>query len=159
MRKYIDYKFLTTLMLLIGLMFMAMEASAASSWQSKSLRFSAIAGETLATGNSVCISGADGKAYKADANDASLRPAVGVIGKGGASGATVEIIVSGILAGQTSASPGARVFLSETAGANTVTAPTNAQAVGWVMPGAASAATSTTYFIMIQTPTSAGAAY
>ena len=158
MRKYLGQKnTVAVLMIFIAVMF-ALTAMA-DSWRQINTRFSATAGETVATGDAVCISGSDGKAYKADANDAALRPAVGVIGKGGASGATVEVVVTGTLAGQPAASPGARVYLSETAGAITATAPTNAQPLGWVMPGAASAATSTSYFIMVNIPSSAGAAY
>lgn len=141
----------------MALVFAGTSAQAAEYWKQKQVRFSATAGETLAAGDVVCIKAADGKAYKADANDADLRPAVGVIDKGGLSTATVEIVTIGVLAGQTAASPGKRLFLSETAGAMTVTAPTNAQALGWVLPG--TAGTSTTYFISVNTPTSGGAGY
>lgn len=145
---------------LILIMLLALTSLAdAAGWRAKYERFSAVAGETLATGNVVCISGSDGYAYQADANDSSLRPAVGVIGKGGASGATVEIVTRGIVYGMTAASPGARLFLSETAAGITTTGPTNAQPIGWVMPGTAGAATSTTYYININIPSSAGAAY
>ena len=123
-------------------------------------RFSATAGATLATGDVVCIAGSDGYAYKADANDSDKRPAIGVIRKGAASGSKVEIIFVGALSGQTAASPGARLFLSETAGAMTTTAPTNAQALGWVLPGStAGASSSTHYFINIDIATSTGAGY
>ncbi len=131
----------------------------AEDWQQKYVRFSAIAGETLVTGDVVCIAAADGYAYKADANDSSLRPAVGIIAKGGTTGHTVEIVTIGVLTGQTAASPGVRVFLSTTAGALMATAPTNAQPMGWVLPGAAAAATSTTYYISVVTPSTAGAGY
>ena len=160
MRKNIGQKFKIAVLAIFLSVLFALPVMAAGSWQQIVTRFSATAGETLATGNVVCIAGTDGKAYKADADDANLRPAVGVIGKGGATGATVEIVVTGILTGQTARSPGARVFLSAaTAGAIAGTAPANAQALGFVMPGAAAAATSTTYFIDVKMPTSAGAAY
>ena len=146
------------LVMFLAVMF-AMPASAASAWKQKVVRFSATAGDTLAVGNVVCIAGSDGYAYKADADDANLRPAVGIIGKGGASGTTVEIVVVGILSGQTAASPGARVFLSATAGALTTVQPTNSQPIGFVMSGATGAATSTTYFIDIKMPSSTGAGY
>jgi len=132
---------------------------AAAQWKQVNSRFGAIAGETLATGNVVAISASDGYAYKADANDSSLRPAVGVIGKGGATGAKVEVVISGILAGMTAQSPGVRLYLSETPGAITSTAPTNPQVLGWVMPGTAGAASSTTYFIDVKVPQSDGPGY
>jgi len=139
---------------------MAFEALAAITWQQKNIRFSGTAGEALSTGDVVAIKPSDGKVYKADADSSTLRPAVGVIGKGGAISTTVEVIVSGIITGMTAASPGARIFLDATSpGVIVTTAPTNAQAIGWVMPGAASAATSTTYFINIQMPVSTGAAF
>lgn len=148
-----------SILMVVMFLFVAVLATQADagSWRSKYVRFSATAGETLAVGNVVCIKPADGKAYLADADDSALRPAVGVIGKGGSSGATVEIVAIGVLAGQTSASPGARLFLSETAGAFTTTGPTNAQALGWVLPGTAGG--STTYFLNVHSPASAGAAY
>ena len=146
-------------LLLVGAFLLVPAVHAAEYFKQAFGRFSAIAGATLATGDVACISGSDGYAYKADANDSAKRPAVGVIRKGAASGSKVEIIFVGVLAGQAAASPGARLFLSETAGAMTTTAPTNAQALGWVLPGAAAAATSTDYFISINTPSSGGAGY
>lgn len=131
----------------------------AANWQQKYERFSATAGETLATGNVVCISGSDGKAYKADADDAAKRPAVGVIGKGGASGAKVEIITRGMIAGMAAATAGGRLYLSTTAGALMNTAPTNAQALGFVVPPDPAATAGTVYFIKVQIPTSLGAGY
>jgi len=108
-------------------------AQAASYWKQTFLRVSATAGETLAVGNVVTIKDADGYAYKADADDSALRPAVGVIGKGGASGATVEIIVSGILAGQSALTESGPGYLSATAGAITQSAPAYAQQVGYAV--------------------------
>jgi hypothetical protein len=67
----------------------AMPAMASSYWLQQNVRFSAIAGETLTTGTPVCIAAADSYAYKADADSSTRRPAVGIIGKGGASGTTV----------------------------------------------------------------------
>ena len=92
-------------------------------------RFSCTAGETLAAGNVVAVKAADGKCYKADANDSALRPAIGIIGMGGASAASVEVITSGIISGWTitAGSPG---YLSETAGAITQTAPAYSQQLG-----------------------------
>lgn len=147
-------------LILVMLLALTSLADAAAGWRAKYERISAVAGETLATGNVVCISGSDGYAYKADADDSTLRPAIGIVGKGGSSGATVEIVTRGILTGQTAASPGARLFLdATTAGTIAASAPTNAQPVGWVMPGTAGTATSTTYYINVNIPNSAGAAY
>jgi len=134
-------------------------AEAAIYWLQKSTRFSATAGETLATGDPVCIKGSDGKAYKAMADQSTLRPAVGIIGKGGVAGKTVEVVVEGIITGMSAASPGYRIFLANSPGGLTQTAPTAAQIIGWVLPGAASAATSTTYYIRVQIPKSAEAGY
>jgi len=155
-RKYM----LPVLMMVLCLVMLlaAIPANATESWSQKWVRFSVTAGETLALGDIVCIKASDGYAYEADANDADLRPAVGIIGKGGASGSAVEIVVIGVLKGQTAASPGARIYLSETAGEVTTTAPTNSQVVGWVM-GAAGAASSTDYFFFVRPDSSAGAAY
>lgn len=96
-------------------------------------RISAVAGETLTTGHLVCIKDADGYAWKADADAAALRPAIGIIGKGGASGSTVEIIVQGRLSGWSGLSEGAWLYLSETAGAATQSAPTYSQIVGYAI--------------------------
>jgi len=125
----------------------AMIASAASYWSEKHFRFSALAGETVATGDVVAVSSTNGAVYKAKSDSNSLRPAVGVIGKGGASGATVEVVTEGIIKGMTAASPGARLFLSTTAGQFSPTEPTNSQVMGFVLPGAAAASTSTAYYI------------
>jgi len=133
-------------------------AWAAEHWKQKYTRFSGVAGETLATGDVACIQASTGNVFKADANDSDKRPAVGIIGKGGASAATVEIVVSGVLAGQTAVSPGAKLHLSETAGAIAAAAPTNEQILGWGMPNSGSAST-TSYFINVIPPVSAGAGY
>jgi hypothetical protein len=158
MRSKLFKRFGVLGMILALMVFSVMSADAAS-WSQKFTRFSAKAGETLVLGDVVCIKPADSKAYKADANDSALRPAVGVIGLGGATNATVEIVVSGVLTGQTAASPGARLFLSETAGALTTSGPTNAQTMGWVLPGTSGTATSTKYWIQPGIPSSGGAAY
>lgn len=146
------------LMLLMG--FSAPQADAAEYWKEAHIRIPVTAGETLAVGDVVCIKGSDGYAYKADADDSDLRPAVGIIKKGASSGSKAEIVIIGVLAGQTAASPGARLYLSTTAGALTTTAPTNAQVIGFVMEGAtAGTGSSTKYFIKVDVPLSSGAAY
>jgi hypothetical protein len=107
-------------------------------------RFSCTAGETLTAGNVVSIKDADGYCYKADADDATLRPAVGVVGMGGASGASVEVIVQGIISGWTSLSEGAPGYLSAaTAGAVTQSAPAYSQQIGYAI-------SATDYFVNCQ---------
>lgn len=154
-----QFKFTAVLIAVVMFLAMAVSASAASYWQQKHIRFSAIAGETLDTGDVACIKASDGKAYQADANDSALRPAVGVIDKGGASGSTVEIVVDGVLAGQEEKSPGATLYLSETAGGLTATAPANEQTMGWVLPPAGGGSSSTRYFIRTEAKKSPGAGY
>ncbi len=129
-------------LLILALAIMATPASAYNVAQTV-MRFSAVAAETLATGNVVMLK-TDGLAYKADANDAALRPAIGIIGsKGGATGATVEIIVIGTLSGWSGLTAGAPGFLSETAAAVTQSAPAYSQQVG-------QAITATTYLVNFQ---------
>lgn len=131
----------------------------AQAWKQKVVRLSGVAGETLATGDVVCIASADGQIYLADADSSTRRPAIGVIAKGGAVNSTVEIVPIGVISGMTAASPGARLYLSNTAGDFSTSAVTNEQMLGWVMPGTTDTATSTTYMIMVVMPVSDGAAY
>jgi len=158
MRKHFR-KHMPVLVLAMLLAILLAAPAFAAGWQAKYERFAGTAGATLTTGDVVCISGSDGKVYKADADDSAKRPAVGVIGKGGDSGAKVEIITRGIIAGMTSATSGSRVFLSGTAGGTVDTAPTNAQILGFVVPPETAAATNTVYYINVQLPASTGAAY
>lgn len=136
-------KFMAAIMLFVMLAFVSTDAFAAYSVKSTIARFSAVAAETLTTGQVVMLKDADGLAYKADANDAALRPAVGVVGKGGAAGATVEVIVIGTLSGWTALSEGGPGYLSETAAGVTQSAPAYSQQVGYAI-------TSTTYFFSFQ---------
>ena len=158
-KTYKIFALISFLAVLLVATFLVPSAQGAEYWKQTFVRFSGTAGETLSIGDVACIKNSDGEAYKADANDSSLRPAVGVIGKGGSGDDTVEIISMGILAGQSALSTGYRLFLSETAGAMTVTGPTNAQVVGWVMPTSGSTTTSTTYFINVLPETSGGAGF
>ncbi|MCX5824427.1 MAG: hypothetical protein NTY86_13210 [Deltaproteobacteria bacterium] len=143
MRRNIGQKFTAALVLFVMLAFASTSAFAAYSVKQTILRFQAVAAETLATGNVVMLKDSDGLAYKADANDAALRPAIGIIGKGGATGATVEIIVIGTLSGWTTLSEGGPGYLSETAGAITQSAPSYSQQVG-------QAINTTTYLVNFQ---------
>ena len=142
MRKNIGQKFTAALVLFVVFAFMTTDAFAAYRVKQTYARFSAVAAETLATGQVVSLK-TDGLAYKADANDAALRPAVGVIGKGGATGAKVEIIVMGILSGWSTLTEGAPGYLSETAAGVTQSSPAYSQQVGY-------ATTSTDYFFSFQ---------
>lgn len=99
------------------------------------VRISATAGETLTTGQVVAIKAADGLAYKAKADDATLRPAIGVVGKGATSGNKVEIVVVGVVTGWTSLTKGAEGYVSATAGAVTQSAPAYSQQVGIAIDG------------------------
>ncbi len=158
--KFIRMAGILTMILMLFAAFSVPQVDAAENWKQVTVRFPVTAGETLALGDAVCIKASDGYAYEADANDSDLRPCVGRIKKGGDAGDKVEVVVIGRLAGQTKASPGARVYLSETAGEVTTTAPTNPQIIGWVLEGeTAGAATSTNYFIFVRPDPSAGAAY
>lgn len=127
------------LSLLLALVVCATPAMAYQIRQSYA-RISATAGETLTTGQVVCIKDADGLAYKADADDSALRPAVGIVGRGGASGATVEIVVQGVVSGWTTLSEGALGYLSGTAAGVTQVAPAWNQPIGV-------ATNTTTYYV------------
>ena len=153
--------FLATVFLLLFAVLLALPAPPGQAltgqevWQQTYARFSGTAGETLAIGDVVAIGkfGATaGLIYKAEADNAELIPAVGVIGKGGSAGSAVEIIPMGILAGQTGASPGVRIFLDTNAGGTTVTEPDEAaQSLGIVLPSQTSlySATSDVYFYFV----------
>jgi len=133
-------------------------AYAGSYWQVKNDRFPGTAGETLTVGQAVCIKASDNKIYKADADDATLRPALGLIGKGGAANSVVEIVTDGILAGASNATPGERLYLSNTAGAITTTAPNNPQVIGFGLPGTTANVT-TTYKIHVELSANAAPGY
>jgi hypothetical protein len=141
MKKYLGSKFMAVLVILALLLTVTMDASAYTVKQAL-MRFSAVAAETLVTGNVVMLK-TDGLAYKADANDAALRPAIGIVGKGGAAAATVEIIVIGRLSGWSTLTEGAPGYLSETAAAVTQSSPAYSQQVG-------QAVTATDYIVNFQ---------
>lgn len=131
MRNFSNIK--TSLIVLCAfalLLMIAMPASAAAySVKYKLFGFGGTAGETLATGDVVCIKDSDGKVYKADADDSALRPAVGIVDLGAASGYPVEIITHGIFRGWTGLSEGQNAYLSTTAGAVTQSAPAYVQKI------------------------------
>jgi hypothetical protein len=149
MRRFFRKNMAVMLLLAVFLVLAwTLPASAAYSVKQQWVRFTATAGEDLATGEVVCLKDADGKAYQADANDAALRPAIGVVRLAADSGDQVEIIVVGVLRGWSSLKEGAPAYLSETAGAITQTAPTSyQQEVGWAI-------STTEYFIGTKAPLS-----
>jgi hypothetical protein len=122
--------------------FLAMPGPASAAYSVKQIwaRISATAGETLTIGQLVALKDADGYAYKAKADTAAIRPAIGIVGKAATTGQSVEIIMIGIVSGWTSLSEGSPGFLSETAGAITQSAPSYSQQVGVAI-------NTTTYFI------------
>lgn len=122
---------LAAIVMLLIFVFMAPQTFAAYRVKQVLMRVSGTAGETVTTGHAAGIKDADGEWYKADANDATIRPAIGVVGsKTGGDGETVEIVLIGVLTGWTSLSEGAPVYLSETPGTFTQSAPSYVQQVG-----------------------------
>lgn len=121
------------LVMLLMFVFIIPQASAYSvrhTW----VRISGTAGETVTTGQLVAILDADGEWYKADADAATIRPAIGIVGsKTGGDGDTIEIILAGVLTGWTSLAEGDAVYLSETAGVATQSSPTYSQMVGYAL--------------------------
>lgn len=129
MKRFLTAKI--TALLLAAVLLVGCSAPAwAYTVQNNWVRVGVTAGETLTRGDLVAIKAADGLAYKADADDATLRPAVGIIGTGGATGVKVEVVVTGKISGFTGLTPGALAYLSGTAGATTQAAPVWAQPVG-----------------------------
>ncbi len=135
MKRFLGIGMAIMIAVVLMVAIMAPEASAAYSVKKVYLRFSGTSGEALATGNVVCLKDSDGYVYKADANDASLRPAVGIVGSksASASGQSVEVIVVGVLSGWSSLSENGSGYLSETAAAVTQSAPSYAQILGFAI--------------------------
>ena len=116
----------------MALAMLVLATSALAAYQERVIwtRTSGTAGETLTPGHVVCVKSADGLVYKASATDSTLRPAIGVITRGGAINTKVEIMISGIMTGWSTQTKGAPGFLSGTAGAVTQTSPGYSQQVG-----------------------------
>lgn len=93
-------------------------------------RFSALFGEALSVGDVACIKDSDGKAYKADANDATLRSAAGIVSRAADINAVGQITISGIFNGYSALTEGGAVYLSETPGETTQSAPAWKQQIG-----------------------------
>lgn len=93
-------------LVLIGFLAIAAAAYAANGtfttnkhWKAKWERFSATAGEAISLGDPLALNRYSGEAYKADADDADRRPAVGFAGNSASAAGTVEIVRRGILSG------------------------------------------------------------
>lgn len=133
----------------------APNAQAAEFWKQKFQRFSVTAGETLAIGDVLSIEAVDSRAYKAASNSISRKLAIGVAGNSASAGEKVEVVTAGILAGQTAASAGSRLYISTTAGAFTTTSLGYGQIIGVVLEGTAAdiaVSQSTVYWVMILPP-------
>jgi hypothetical protein len=119
--------------LFMALVFAA-SVNAAYTVDQKWVRFPGTAGATLVTGDPVAVADADGEVYEADANVATRRPCIGIIAhKTGGDGETVEVVTYGIVGGLTGLTEGGAVYLSETAGEFTQSAPTYSQIVGYAI--------------------------
>lgn len=105
------------------------------------------AGEAISAGEAVMVKD-DGKVYLADADDADLRPAVGIAEADAASGAAVEIKMRGRVTNESGLTEGKPVYLSAaTAGDLTQAPPGYAQVVGIAI-------SATDYVLCIQPPVS-----
>lgn len=93
-------------------------------------RTSIIFGEALAVGDIACLRDSDGKAWKADANDAALRSAAGIVSRAAGAEAVGQVTTLGVFGGYTTLAEGGAVYLSETPGEMTQSAPAWAQQVG-----------------------------
>lgn len=104
------------------------------------------AGENISAGDLVAIKDADGEVYKAKADDATLRPAIGIAETTVVDDEYVEIKQLGRVTNESGLSEGKPVYLSETAGDVTQTPKGEyAQVVGVAI-------TTTDYILNIQPP-------
>lgn len=127
-------------------------------------RFGATAGESIAVGDVVYIKTSDGEAYKADADTESSSLAAGVSNTAASADSYIEVVMEGVLAGQTSATPGYRIFTSSTAGGidiGTIDGMSNTftQSLGFVLPPLGGGTSSTDYYIRVSYDPSAKAIY
>jgi len=127
MRKSVAVLMILAIMLVVGIV----NADAAYYPKEIFTRFSATCGETITKGQMVALKNADGLAYKADANDSSYRPALGMAGTSCVITGSVEVVMSGIFGGGSALGEGVPLFLSETAGAITAGAPAYSQQVAF----------------------------
>ena len=85
-------------------------------------RYACTVAENVTIGNLLMIK-SDGLCYKADADDATLRPAIGVAASTVSSGGVVGLVARGIVGGASALTPGGAMYLSTVAGAATQTQP------------------------------------
>lgn len=111
-------------LLITLLMLGAVDLYAAAFLQRVTDGFSCTAGEAISEAQIVMMKSSDGKCYKADADDATLRPAIGIAATKAASGASLRVATAGQVGGLSSLTKGAAIFLSTTAGGTTQTQPT-----------------------------------
>jgi hypothetical protein len=116
-------KFFTIWAALLALLFIS-SAALAARVERVDARFGCVTGEAVVEGDVLAIKASDGKCYKADADDSTLRPAAGVAGAKASSGANVPVVTRGQVGGLSSLTKGGYVFLHTTAGATTQTQPT-----------------------------------
>lgn len=115
---------LTVPLLLLLLAAMPAQVMAAVSLQRVESRFGCVAGEALTEGDTLTMKSSDGKCYKADADDSTLRPVIGIAGFTAANAANVSVVTRGQVGGLSSLTKGGLVYLSTTAGGTTQTMPT-----------------------------------
>lgn len=110
------------LAVLLALAVLAIPTAQAATLQRVHARFGCTAGESITLGQVVMLK-SDGYCYKADADAATLRPAIGVAGYSVSSGAVVEVVTAGLVGGETGLTVGGTMYLSTTAGGTTQTRP------------------------------------
>ena len=115
-------KWMNGLLALALIALMAIPAGA-SNLQRVVDRFGCTAGEGITIGQAVMMKSADGYCYKADADDSTLRPAIGIAGFSVSSGASFSVVTAGQVGGETGLTKGGAIYLSATAGGNTQTQP------------------------------------
>ena len=116
--------------------------------------FTAQAGENITIGDAVALNSSTGYVYRANAQTGSSQqtPCVGFATSTVASGEQVGVVQHGRMAGASGLTPGAAVYLGESDGAVTKTAPTTSGDIVQVV-GIANLATEFTIEIDIATTT------
>jgi hypothetical protein len=107
--------------LLITLLLGLPAAEAAKIDQVRS-RIGCTTGEAITVGQPIVLK-SDGLCYKADADDSTLRPAIGIAGNTAGSAGILEVVTAGQVGGLTALTKGGLVYLSTTAGGTTQTKP------------------------------------
>lgn len=113
-------------------------------------RFGCTVGENVAEGD-VLMMKSTGVCWKADADDATLRPAIGVAGFAAKTGTGVSVVTRGQVGGMSALTKGAGMWLHTTAGGLTQSTPSAYyQAVG-------AAISATQYVLNVQNPADSAA--